>query len=84
VTPEHPSPDPVSSRPPSALDATALPFGLLPDTAAADGDGRRLVEVVACLSFYRLSLGKARPGGVARVALPARRRGCRWMGSCAI
>ena len=39
MTPEHFSPDPVSSRPPSALDATALPFALLPDTAAADGDG---------------------------------------------
>ena len=32
--------DPVSSRPPSALDATALPLDLLPDTASASGEGR--------------------------------------------
>jgi diaminopimelate decarboxylase len=43
--------EPVSSRPPSALDATALPFDLLPDTAAAAADGRLSIGGVDLLSL---------------------------------
>lgn len=43
--------EPVSSRPPSALDATALPFDLLPDTAAAGADGRLSIGGVDLLSL---------------------------------
>ncbi len=43
--------EPVSSRPPSALDATALPFDLLPDTAAAAADGRLSIGGVDLLTL---------------------------------
>lgn len=43
--------EPVSSRPPSALDATALPFDLLPDTAVAAADGRLSIGGVDLLSL---------------------------------
>jgi diaminopimelate decarboxylase len=46
-----PPTEPVSSRPPSALDATALPFDLLPDTAAAAADGRLSIGGVDLLSL---------------------------------
>lgn len=44
-------PEPVSSRPPSALDATALPFDLLPDTATAAPDGRLSIGGVDLLDL---------------------------------
>ncbi len=43
--------EPVSSRPPSALDATALDLGLLPDNAVAAGDGRLAVGGVDLLDL---------------------------------
>ena len=41
----------MSPRPPSALDATALPFELLPDTAAAAQDGRLSIGGVDLLEL---------------------------------
>lgn len=41
----------MSPRPPSALDATALPFELLPDTAAAAPDGRLSIGGVDLLEL---------------------------------
>jgi len=41
----------VSPRPPSALDLTALPFDLLPDTAAAAADGRLSIGGVDLLEL---------------------------------
>lgn len=43
----------MSSRPPSALDATALPFHLLPDTAQASPDGRLSIGGVDLLELAR-------------------------------
>ncbi len=42
---------PVSSRPPSVLDASALPFDLLPDTAEASPDGRLRIGGVDLLDL---------------------------------
>lgn len=43
--------EPVGSRPPSTLDATALPFSLLPDTAQADTHGHLSIGGVDLLEL---------------------------------